>query len=512
MIFRITRSLVLIWLLAAINPSNAQQLHARIRIDLDRSLGTIDSLIYGNFTEHLGRCIYGGIYDPSSPVADQFGFRKDVEQAVRDLHISVIRWPGGNFSSDYHWQDGIGPVTGRPKRRDLAWGAVEPNLVGTDEFLQWAQRTGVRPYICVNLGTGTQDEAKYWVEYCNGPAGTYYADLRAKNGHLEPYAVKIWGLGNEIDGEWQMGHKDATDYGKFALETAKLMKWQDTSIRLVASGSSNWGADWMGWNRTVLQYLYPFMDYLSLHYYTGNSDNDHYKFMSSMDDLDRKIKITAGLIQEVRMKYQVTHPIYIALDEYNVWFRASNTEHLEEHYNLEDALVIGEYMNCIIRNAAVVKMANMAQLVNVIAPLMVTHDSLWKQTIYFPFRLFATYCYGTSVETLVNAPGYDLADQKNISLLDVSAVKDEQSHTLMINVVNRSMDKPIETSISTLGNGNEGIEATVYEVNGARLSDENNSARQDIGITTREIAIGAGSFSYSFPAHSFTMIRIPVKN
>ncbi|HUX84546.1 MAG TPA: alpha-L-arabinofuranosidase C-terminal domain-containing protein [Chitinophagaceae bacterium] len=487
----------------------AQPLHAQISIDLDRYTGSIDSLIYGNFTEHLGRCIYGGIYDPGSPQSDRFGFRKDVEQAVKDLHVSIIRWPGGNFSSDYHWMDGIGPVAERPKRRDLAWGGIEPNLVGTDEFLQWAARSGVQPYICVNMGTGTLDEAKYWVEYCNGAPGTYYADLRVKNGHPEPYHVRIWGLGNEIDGQWQMGHKDAADYGKFALEAAKLMKWQDTSIRLVASGSSNWGADWMGWNRTVLEYLYPYVDYLSLHYYTGKTGKDHYQFMSSIDDLDRKIKITAGLIQETRMKYHVMHPIYIALDEYNVWYRAFNAQHLEEHYNLEDALVIAEYLNCIIRNAAVVKMANMAQLVNVIAPMMITGDSLWKQTIFFPFQLFATYCHGRSIDAELEAPDHLLPDGKNLPLLDISAVRDDGTHTVALNVVNRSADSSIQTQIRWFG-AVLGGPGTAYTVNGKELSDENSLRSRKVGIHTDPVAFSGNSLTYTFPAHSFTMIRIPL--
>lgn len=506
----LTRILYLFLGLALFIQATAQQaLNARIKIDLDRKSGTIDSLIYGNFTEHLGRCIYGGIFDPSSPQADQYGFRKDVMEAVKEMHISVIRWPGGNFSSDYHWLDGVGPVADRPARKDLAWGSVETNRVGTDEFLQWASRTGVKPYICVNMGTGTPEEAKYWVEYCNSPAGTYYADMRVKNGHPEPYHVQLWGLGNEIDGEWQMGHKNAEDYGKFALEAAKLMKWQDPTIKLVASGSSNWGEDWMGWNRTVLGYLYNQVDYLSLHYYTGNYDHDNDKFLATIDDLDKKISITSGIINEVRMKYQVKHPIYIALDEYNVWYRAFNEQHLEEHYNLQDALVVAEYLNCIIRHADVVKMANMAQLVNVIAPMMITHDSLWLQTTFFPFELFATHCYGQSLDALVQAPGYDEGDRKNIPYLDVSVVLDDKSGMLLINVVNRSKDQSIRTEILNQ-TGNLGQEAEVYEVNGHDLSDENTASTRKVGISTRKISVPGNSFSYLFAPHSFTMIQIPV--
>ena len=245
-----------------------QNLKACIKIDIEREKGEINKLLYGNFTEHLGRCIYGGIYEPKSPLANADGFRKDVIEATKNLGVSIVRWPGGNFVSSYHWQDGIGPRDSRPRRKDLAWGNVETNEVGTDEFLKFAAAAGMEPYFCVNMGTGSLDEARNWVEYCNAKQGLYYSDLRAKNGHPEPYKVKYWGLGNEMDGEWQIGHKNAEDYSKFALEAAKMMKWSDDSIKLIASGSSNYVRDWAEWDRTVLNYLHEYIDYISLHHYS----------------------------------------------------------------------------------------------------------------------------------------------------------------------------------------------------------------------------------------------------
>ncbi len=498
--------LALIFLLPFNLTLNAQNLKARIKIDVDRKIGDIDKNIYGNFTEHLGRCIYGGIYDPKSPQADADGFRKDVIDATKNLGVTVVRWPGGNFSSGYHWMDGIGPKSDRPKRKDLAWGDIESNQVGTDEFLKWSSEANVQPYICVNMGTGSLDEARSWVEYCNAPTGLYYSDLRAKNGHPQPYNVAIWGLGNEIDGPWQIGHKNAEDYSKFALEAAKLMKWSDDKIKLIASGSSNYGGDWTAWNRTVLNTLGDYIDYISLHNYVGNHDSDHYKFMASTVFTDKVIKVTEGLINETRIKNHIAHPIYIAFDEYNVWYRAFNEQKLEEHYNMQDALVIAEYLNCFLRNAQIVKMANLAQLVNVIAPMMVTNDRLWFQTTYYPLQLFAQNCRGTSIETFVDCDTYKEKDD-NVPYLDVSTVYNDSTKEIIINAVNRHLDKGIETSIQNQF-GKLAGKATIYEINSKNIYDENTVDEQKVKTVQKEIDINGNDFTYIFPAHSFTMIKI----
>lgn len=490
-------------------PAGAQALKAKIKVDVDRKIGTIDPLIYGNFTEHLGRCIYGGIYDPKSPEANADGFRKDVIQATRDLGVSIIRWPGGNFVSGYHWEDGIGPADKRPKRKDLAWGDVEPNTVGTDEWLRFSKAAGAEPYICVNMGTGSLDEARNWVEYCNAKPGLYYSDLRAKNGHPEPYNVKYWGLGNEVDGEWQMGHKNAEDYSKFALEAAKLMKWSDDSIKLIASGSSNYVRDWAEWNRTVLNRLHGYIDYISLHHYAGNYDKDHNTFMALTSRVENSIRITEGIINEVRSKYKMKKPIYIAFDEYNVWYRTFNEGKLEEHYNMQDALVVALYMNVFVRNAHIVKMANMAQLVNVIAPMMITNGKLWKQPIYYPLQLFARNCHGSSLAAWVESDTYDAGDFRKIPYLDVTAVHNEKSGELILNVVNRHKEKAIETTIANQTRKLSG-KATVSEVNSASLSDENNEKDEKVKTSSREISVGDEGFTYAFPAHSFTQIRVKI--
>ncbi len=502
------RTAILLLFLFSAGCGYGQPLKARIKIDTDRKKGTIDKLLYGNFTEHLGRCIYGGIYEPTSPQANADGFRKDVIEATKDLGVSIVRWPGGNFVSGYHWEDGIGPQDKRPKRKDLAWGDVETNAVGTDEWMKFSRAIGAEPYICVNLGTGSLDEARNWVEYCNAKTGLYYSDLRAKNGHPEPYRVKYWGLGNEMDGEWQMGHKNAEDYSKYALEAAKLMKWSDDSIKLIASGSSNYVRDWADWNRTVLNKLHNHIDYIALHHYAGNYDKDHYKFLALTTRVENSIQITEGIIREVHSKYKMTKPIYIAFDEYNVWYRAWNDKKLEEHYNMQDALVVALYLNVFVRNAHIVKMANMAQLVNVIAPMMITDGKLWKQPIYFPLQLFAQNVHGQSLETLVECDRYDAGDFKQVPYLDVTSVLNQGE--LIINVVNRHADKPIATTLVNQ-TGSLAAKATVSEVNSEKMEDENNPQKEVVKTLTKEITVGGNTFQYTFPPHSFTQIRIKTR-
>lgn len=503
-------------LLAFPGLNQAQDLRARIKVDIERTIGEVDPLIYGQFTEHLGRCIYGGIYDPNSTQADADGFRKDVLQATRDMGATIVRWPGGNFVSGYHWTDGIGPKDQRPMRKDLAWNDFEPNQVGTDEFLHWSQLAGVEPYICVNMGTGSLEEARSWVEYCNG-RDVYWAKLREQNGHPDPYKVTFWGLGNEIDGDWQMGHKNAEDYGKFALEAAKLMKWVDNDIKLIASGSSDYGqGKWLHWNRTVLDYLYNYIDYLSLHYYIGgwglppDWSRDPRYFLARILEVEEKIEITQGLINEVRTARNLQRPIYIALDEYNVWYRAFNEKKLEEHYDFQDALMIAQYFNCILRHADIVKMANMAQLVNVIAPLFVEGDQVWRQTTFYPFQLFAQHCRGTAVDAFVDAPNYDVRQFRSVPYLDVSAVYDASGKELVLNVVNRHPESAIRTDVISQFGRFQG-KAEVFELYHKDLYAENSRTEQKVQTTRKELAVSGDSFGYTFPAHSFTMFKIKLQ-
>ncbi|NOY96776.1 MAG: alpha-N-arabinofuranosidase [Chlorobi bacterium] len=501
--------------------------NARIKIDIDRRIGEVSKNIYGNFVEHLGRCVYGGIYDEGSPLADKDGIRLDVLEAVKGLNVSLIRYPGGNFVSNYHWLDGVGPKEERPPRMELAWGRLESNRFGTNEFVDFARRVDAEPYFAVNLGTGTIEEAQSWVEYCNVKEGPFYAELRKKHGYPEPYNIKYWSLGNEMDGFWQMGHLNAEDYSKKAREAAKLMKLTSPDIKLIAAGSSNYrpNADPNEWNATILHELRNVIDYIALHIYVGNVGDNYYNYLATPLVLEDRTQIVKGMILK-EMAYaqrESKDPIYIAWDEYNVWYRArgrefmTGTHALEERYNLEDALVIAGFLNAFIRNADVVKMANMAQLVNVIAPIFTSESGIFKQTIYYPLSLFANNVFGTSLDVAVDCGTYDTdkffigldessTKQEDVPYLDVSATY--RDGEVVLCVVNRNKDKAIITDIIS----QEGLfdgDFEIYEVNGQGIKSEN-----DFGKTTVETiqkpsvkVKKAAKITYEFPAHSFTMIK-----
>ena len=486
-------------------------LRARIKIDTERTLGDIDPKIFGNFIEHLGRCIDGGVFEEGSPLSDSNGFRRDVLEAARQLKVTVLRWPGGNFSSNYHWQDGIGPRDKRLPRLEMAWGTVESNRFGTHEFLQYAEMMGTEPYICANLGTGTWEEAQQWVEYCNSSADTAMTRLRKQNGRQEPWKASFWGLGNEMDGPWQMGHRTAEDYGKFALEAAKLMKWTDPNIKLIAAGSSNFGTgiDWVGWNRTVLDYLKRHADYLSIHSYFGNRDNDYYEFLSTSFDLDQRIKTVEGVIDAALSGEPSSRRIYIAWDEWNVWYRARGPQQrgrriLEERYNLEDALAVATYLNTFVNHARVVKMANMAQLVNVIAPIFTNEQAMFLQTIYYPLQLFANNTRGKALEVFVESPKYESKRFGQIPYLDASAGYD--NGTLVLNVVNRHRDQAIETEFEAQDK-QFARPVEVAEVNGPDIKAENDFGSTQVRTVTRSANAEGRHLRYRFPPHSYTMLK-----
>ena len=508
----ITCIIVLSLALSSLNTAVAQQPAARIKIDTDRQIGEVDPHLFGNFSEHLGRMIYGGIYEEGSPLADASGYRKDVMETVRNLGVSILRWPGGNFSSGYNWIDGIGPKDQRPVRLDLAWNDLESNRFGTDEFLRYCELIGTDPYICINAGLGTIDDARHWVEYCNESHHTYWADQRRKNGHEQPYKVKYWALGNEIDGPWQMGHKDADEYAKFALEAAKAMRQVDRDIKLVASGSSNYGADWIAWNRTVLQTLRNQADYIALHTYINNRDNDLERFLAWSQTIDYYIDVTEGLIRQVRTGPN-PRPIYIAYDEWNVWYRTGNREKLEEIYNFEDALAMGMFFNSFFRHANMVKMANLAQMVNVIAPIMTNKQGLFLQPIYFPIVEYGKQRGNASLDVFVSAPTYQLQNRPPLRYLDVSASYNAKDRALYVNVLNRSKDKDISTRIENQ-EGQIQSQVAVWEMNNTDLKATNSFADDHkVRPVTRTFtaALQNNSFSYTFPAHSLTILKLQVK-
>jgi alpha-N-arabinofuranosidase len=498
--------------------------NARIKIDPDRKIGEISPLIYGNFVEHLGRCVYGGIYDPNSDLADEDGLRKDVIEATKDLNISIIRYPGGNFVSNYHWEDGVGPD--RIPRMELAWQRLETNQFGTNEFVKFTRKVGAEPYFAVNMGTGTIEEARRWVEYSNVKEGPYYAELRKKHGYPEPHNIKYWSLGNEMDGHWQMGHLNVEDYTKKAREAAKLMRMTSPGIEIIAAGSSNYGsdADPDHWNATVLSVLKNHIDYIALHLYLGNPDDDYYGYMSTPMVMNLRTQVVRGMIlREMQDANRGNRgPIHIAWDEWNVWYRATGgnavvgERALEERYNLEDALVVAGMLNVFIRNADIVKIANMAQLVNVIAPMFTNEKGIFRQTIYYPFQLFSTHMRGSALDIFVKTDTYNTGEfrrnawdsrdnQQNVPYLDVSAALNNDE--VVIAVVNRHKDMAINTEI-TLQEGSFAGNIRVFEINGPDLKMKNDFDGERVKTVEKNaLNVNGRNFTYSFPAHSLTMLK-----
>lgn len=520
----LTRTIVM-GLILGLGALEAGAENARIKLDLDRTVGEVSPLIYGNFVEHLGRMIYGGIFEPGSPLADEHGLRQDVMEAIRELNPTILRYPGGNFVSNYHWMDGVGPE--RKAQIDLAWHVLEPNTFGTNEFMEFVRQVGAEPYFTVNMGTGTIEEAQEWVVYTNIDEGPYPAELRRQHGYPEPYGIKYWSLGNEMDGFWQIGHLSAEDYTKKALEAAKMMQRTDPDIRLIAAGSSNYrpSADPMHWNRVVLEGLRDVVDFLAIHIYVGNPDDNYYNFVSTPLVMEQRTGLLRGLIAEVMQRADRgdRDPIYIAWDEYNVWYRARSgdslrgREALEEHYNLEDALVIAGFLNGFVRNADVVKMANMAQLVNVIAPIFTSETDMFKQTIFYPLSLFANNVYGTSLDVFVDCDTYDTEEffiglgeqttvQKSVPYLDVSATHQEDG-TLIVNVVNRHLEEAITADIIA----QEGVfrgPFEAYEVNGPDVKARNDFGETPVQARRKDdVAASGRDLTYAFPPHSFTMLK-----
>ena len=423
---------------------------SRIDVLTDRPIGTVDRRIFGSFTEHLGRCVYGGVFDEGSRLSGPDGFRIDVLAAVRDLGVTNVRWPGGNFVSGYHWADGIGPD--RPRRAELAWASEESNRFGTDEFLAWCAAAGVEPVLCLNMGTGTLEEALAWVEYCNGAGGTYWAARRRGNGHAEPYAVRYWGLGNEMYGDWQIGQLTAAEYVADARRWAKALKRLDPSIRLVSCGQT--GMD--DWDRVVIDGLAPHIDFHSIHLYTGSPD--YWSNVLAPHYAERALSVVGALIDRARYTQRIDHEISVAYDEWNVWYRTDDGR-LEERYDLADALAVATYLNVFVRQSWTVRMANLAQLVNVIAPIVTSAHAMFTQSIYHPFQLMAKACQPVALDTFTDSGTHThqdqpaarwphrVADLGQFEFLDVAATRDPERGRLTVSVVNRDPDQAIPTRV-----------------------------------------------------------------
>lgn len=497
---------------------------AIIRARQDDVISEIDPRLYGSFIEHLGRAVYTGIHEPGHPTADKNGMRQDVIDLVRELDVPVVRYPGGNFVSAYNWEDGVGPVEDRPVRLDLAWHTSESNIVGMHEFADWADAAGTEMMLAVNLGSRGLDAARSFLEYVNHPGGTYWSDMRRKNGREDPWNVRLWCLGNEMDGPWQIGQKTADEYGRIAHETAKAMRAFDKDLELVVCGSSSPKMDtFPEWERTVLDHTYEAIDYISLHMYFDNHDDDTAEYLAQNAKLDDYIATVASIIDFTKSNKRSKRDVYISFDEWNVWYHSRDQDKpilegekgwphapalLEDIYNFEDVLQVGCILNTFIRRSDVVKIGCLAQLVNVIAPIMTVPDGpAWKQSTYYPYLFASRYGRGKALRLNVDVPGYATDYCDNVSYLDVSGVENDGTVTLFF--VNRHQTDAIDASISLDGFG------------GLKIIDDQIMCHDDLRATNSAaspdcIAPVAGkgaqfsgeTLELSLPPLSYRMIRL----
>ncbi len=484
-----------------------------IKVDPEHTSGVIERNIFGGFAEHLGRCIYGGIYEPDSPFADEQGLRTDVMTALRRLHLPVIRYPGGNFASGYRWTDGVGPLAERPARTDLAWQAVDTNHFGTNEFIGFCRKLDSEPYLVVNCGDGDMREARDWVEYCNGTQDSTPVKLRRKHGFEEPHGVKYWGIGNEVDGPWQIGYKTPQEYARAFTEFGKVMKWVDPDIKLIASAVSLWEGDVVERARLLIEQAGELIDYMALHWYVGNPENDFAAYMALSELFEERMSDYEGLLRALCLEKKIRQPVPIAVDEWNVWYRTHpkyggipSQNKLEEIYNLEDALVVAMHFNAFIRHSDSVKMANIAQIVNVIAPVFTSRDGLVLQTIFYPFELYGRTCGQLALDVRWEGDTFDGGEYSGVRTLDVSATLDEARKQLVVYAVNRSLTETLETTVR-LTEGRFAGSVRVFTVNGPDIKAGNTFDTPDkVGTSENSLAAEGQSLTCAFEPHSVTAL------
>lgn len=448
----------------------------RVIIDSTRQVAPVSPHLFGSFLEHLGRAIYEGIYEPGSKFADENGFRTDVLNEIHKMEVPIIRYPGGNFVSGYHWLDGVGPKKNRPTVLDRAWNTLETNQFGTNEFITWARKVGTEPLFGLNFGTGTAEDAAALVEYCNVAKGTKWSDLRRSHGYEQPHNVKYWCVGNEMDGPWQIGHIPAREYGLKATDAARQMRAVDPTVKLIACGSSGpFMPTYIEWDRTVLEECYDVVDGISLHRYWGNTDetnHDSHIYLAMNLAMDRQIEEIAAVCETVRAHKRSEKQLFLSFDEWNVWYRARSGDDvnghgkiaphlLEEQYNLEDALLVGGLANSLIRHSDRVKVACLAQLVNVIAPIMTNEDGILRQTIYYPYLWALEHAHGHVLNLQPEGPTYPVEKLGrpieaiglpapgfgDVPYLDVVATIDSAKKSATFFVLNRDLDRERELEL-----------------------------------------------------------------
>ncbi|MFD5317810.1 alpha-N-arabinofuranosidase [Streptomyces sp. NPDC127098] len=469
---------------------------ARFTLDPDFTVSAVDPRLFGSFVEHLGRCVYTGIYEPGHPTADEAGLRGDVLELIRELGVSVVRYPGGNFVSGYKWEDGVGPKDQRPRRLDLAWRSTETNQFGLGEFVDFVRKIQGEPMMAINLGTRGVAEAIELQEYANHPGGTALSDLRAAHGDKDPYDIRLWCLGNEMDGPWQTGHKTADEYGRIAAETARAMRQIDPDVELVACGSSSQAMDtFAAWESTVLQHSYELVDHISLHAYYYERDGDRDSFLASAVDTESFIENVVATCDHVGARLKSKKTINLSFDEWNVWYQdgsaptlsgegrgddwAEAPRLLEDNYSVTDAVVFGSLLIALLRHADRVKVACLAQLVNVIAPIATEPGgAAWRQTTFHPFAQASAHGRGTVLDVRAESPRHTTAKYGEVDLLHATAVRDETTGAVTVFAVNRHQTEtlPLEVTLRGLGLG-EVVEHSVLA--DADPDARNTAARPD---------------------------------
>ncbi|WP_353942403.1 alpha-N-arabinofuranosidase [Streptomyces sp. HUAS MG91] len=497
---------------------------ARFTLDPAFTIGTVDPRLFGSFVEHLGRCVYTGIFEPDHPSADEAGLRTDVLELVRELGVTVIRYPGGNFVSGYKWEDSVGPVEDRPRRLDLAWRTTEPNRFGLSEYIAFLRKIGPRaePMMAVNLGTRGVAEAIELQEYANHPSGTALSDLRAEHGDKDPFGIRLWCLGNEMDGPWQTGHKTAGEYGRIAAETARAMRQIDKDVELVACGSSGQGMDtFAAWESTVLQETYDLVDFISLHAYYEEHDGDRDSFLASAVDMESFIENVVATCDHVGARLKSKKRINLSFDEWNVWYMTRTDAEvsaldwpeaprlLEDVYSVTDAVVLGSLLIALLRHADRVTVACLAQLVNVIAPIMTEPDGpAWRQTTFFPFAQAARYGRGEVLDVRVDSPTYDTARHGTADLLHATAVRADDG-TVTVFAVNRGQTESLPLEVAL--NGLELTSVTEHSVLADADPDARNT-RTDPGRVAPHAATGTvldgGTLRATLEPLSWNVIRL----
>ncbi|WP_255951468.1 arabinosylfuranosidase ArfA [Streptomyces odontomachi] len=510
------------------DPAQSPAPVGRFTLDPAFAVGDVDPRLFGSFVEHLGRCVYTGVFEPGHPTADGAGLRTDVLELIRELGVTTVRYPGGNFVSGYRWEDSVGPAEDRPRRLDLAWHSTETNRFGLSEFISFVREIGpqAEPMLAVNLGTRGVAEALRLQEYANHPAGTELSELRRSHGDKDPFGIRLWCLGNEMDGPWQTGAKTAHEYGRLAAETARAMRQMDPSVELVACGSSHQSMPTFGaWEATVLEEAYDLVDYISLHAYYEEKDGDRDSFVASAVDMESFIENVVATCDHIGARLKSSKRIQLSFDEWNVWYQSRSREAseaaapdewpeaprlLEDHYTVTDAVVVGSLLIALLRHADRVRVACLAQLVNVIAPIFTEPGGpAWRQTTFHPFAQAARYGRGRVLDVRVQAPTHHTAKYGEVPLLHATAVQDPASGAVTVFAVNRSQDAALPLDVTLHGLDVTGV--AEHSVLADADPDAVNTADAPDRVTPRPVTgttLVDGTLRAELPPLSWNVIRL----